>query len=107
MHSLVQIEQASHTQPSAESNDAKQQLVERLLSHYEAGTSATEPGPAARQLRAQICSLGLLSRNVKLPDRLLASSGAQQVGSSSRMQVRFAETSQHRSTAFVHVRLPA
>ena len=92
MHGRVQVEPVTHTQPSAGSNDAKQQLVERLLSHYDAGTSASEPGPAARQLRAQICSLGLLSRNVKLPASLLADSGAQQHGISSRGQVRFADT---------------
>lgn len=76
-HGLEATQQNLRTHRAAQDDTAKQHLLERLLSHYDAGTSAPDVGPATRQLRAQICSLGLLSRNVQLPHRLLANAGVQ------------------------------
>ena len=59
----------------------QQQLMERLLSHFEAGTSASanegcKEDPSLQQrLRAQQLALRLLSRGVKLPQTLLDSVG--------------------------------
>jgi hypothetical protein len=59
----------------------QQQLMERLLSHHEAGTSASgsegcTPDPSPQhQLRAQKIALSLLSRGVRLPQSVLDSVG--------------------------------
>lgn len=59
----------------------QQQLMERLLSHHEAGTSASgsegyTPDPSPQhQLRAQKLALSLLSRGVRLPQSVLDSVG--------------------------------
>ncbi len=61
----------------------QQQLMERLLSHHEAGTSGSAsgsegctPDPSPQhQLRAQKLALSLLSRGVRLPQSVLDSVG--------------------------------
>lgn len=47
--------------------------MERMLSHFEAGTSASPSSedPQQQQLRAQKLALNLLSRGVRLPQNLL------------------------------------
>lgn len=86
-HNVVNVMPNSDTPALAQGDVANQQLVERLLSHYDAGTSAREVAPAAKQLQAQISCIGLLSRNVQLPDGLLASAGAHQSSMPPRSQV--------------------
>lgn len=72
---LHELKHTLQTSASASTDADQQHLVQRLLSHYEAGPSGLEAQPAAGQLRAQMCSLGLLARNVQLPHSLLKSAG--------------------------------
>ncbi|DBA90498.1 hypothetical protein WJX77_002407 [Trebouxia sp. C0004] len=66
---------------SAGSASEQQQIMERLLSHHEAGTTASgregcTPDPSPQhQLRAQKLALSLLSRGVRLPQSVLDSVG--------------------------------
>lgn len=73
-HGVEQSQQDLRAVDVAHENST-QQLVERLRSHHDAGTSTPDNASITRQLQAQICSLGLLSRNVKLPHKLLVSAG--------------------------------
>ena len=82
MHLLSEAREAlAADTASAGLASEQQQLMERLLSHHEAGTSASAsegctPGSSPQhQLRAQKLALSLLSRGVRLPQSVLDSVG--------------------------------
>ena len=86
MDVLYKAKEALQTRtPTDTSADEHQQLLDRLTSHFEAGTS-TEPAaqPEIQQLRAQKLALSLLSRGLRLPQSLLDEVG----GGAVRPEVR-------------------
>ena len=80
-----QPNQDAGSQPHPGSQHLRQAVLQRLEFHYSAGTSAVQAAgqqldPIKQQVHLQRLALSLLSRNVALPERLLASIRATRAG---------------------------